>query len=214
SDAGGPSSDGGRMPDQQELHDTLSRDGCSLGCGDRAKRLSTTALDLGPLLSEGRQRLILAFALLLAELLGESLCGLGSVVRPSEVRFNYDGILVLSKNILEPLGGLDESFARPRDHWLREFGGVPGALHFDPDRVQIVGVRVLGQLLDRFSEFRELGRGDARKRDLCGADRRADECRLEPRVNPGISWTGQRGAEPRGRTGTVDIEMQEKTPTR
>src|SRR4029077_7843970 len=109
----------------------------------------TAAFPLAPLLAEGRQRLLPAFALLLDELLGARLPGRGSFGHLAKVLFGHDRILVLAKSILELLGHGDESSGAAPDDRLHEFGGVPCALHLDTDRVELLGTRLPGQLGDR-----------------------------------------------------------------
>jgi hypothetical protein len=94
------------MPNQQQIHEALRH-------GGGAPDLPATALELRPLLEECGARRPPALALALEELLLESRHGLATVDDVVSILFEYHGILLFSKNVLECLRFFDESFAGP-----------------------------------------------------------------------------------------------------
>jgi hypothetical protein len=100
-----------------------------------------------------------------------------------------------AQDVLERLGPVDEPLGGPAHVWLRQLAGVARALHLDPDLVQLLGARVLRQLLDGSAQLLELGGRAVGERDFLRPIGRSGEDGVEPREEPAVAPTVQRRTE-------------------
>src|SRR4029453_10245960 len=87
-----------------------------------------------------------------------------------KILFEYHGVLVFSKNVLHRLRLIDESIAGPAPAGPAQLGGVAAPPPLDPDLVEVVGIRMGSEGLDRSAELLELGGGGAEERGVVRRD--------------------------------------------